>query len=179
VLHERLELELPGLIAFACALTRRRDLAEDLVQEACLAILDQGAGWDAERDLGAYLRGIIRHKFTDLVRRKRAIPMDPEVLAAIEDGWAAIAARHQGGTVIEALEHCLDRLPPTLRDLVERHHQQDESLAALSAQVGLAIDVVKKRLVRGRQLLVACMAGRGFVGTGSDGGTNRPMEEAP
>jgi RNA polymerase sigma factor (sigma-70 family) len=178
-LADLLHGELPGLLAYACALTRHVDQAEDLVQETCLAVLDQNTGWDGERDLGAYLRGIVRHKFTDMIRRKRSIPMDPEVIAVIEDGWAAIAARHQGGSVIEALEHCLDRLPPSLRDLVERHHQHEEPLTVLAAQCGLAIDVVKKRLVRGRRLLVECMAGSGFVGTGRDPRTNSHSEDAP
>jgi RNA polymerase sigma-70 factor (ECF subfamily) len=172
--HDRIADAVPGLMAYACALVRSRDEAEDLVQETCLAAL---AGWDSfdeSRDLGVWLRGILRNKHIDALRRRRSVTMDPDLLDSI-DAWHDRAAPD----ILDALDHCLGRLPDALRTVLLRHHQDGVGIAALATAASAGIDVIKKRLQRGRALLLACMAGRGFSGTADPSAAYLPNKVDP
>src|SRR5581483_5596953 len=59
------------LLAYALALTRRNDVAEDLVQDALLAVHRDLARFDASRDFGAWVRGVIRMKYLEWSRSHR------------------------------------------------------------------------------------------------------------
>ncbi|RPH35917.1 MAG: hypothetical protein EHM91_16645, partial [Planctomycetota bacterium] len=59
------------LLAYALALTRRLDASEDLVQDALLIAHRDLAKYDASRDFGAWLRGIVRMKYLEWTRSHR------------------------------------------------------------------------------------------------------------
>ncbi len=61
---------------YAVALTHDRGEAEDLIQDACLAILASGAPWERP-----YLFATIRNRFIDRYRRNRKV-----LFVALEDG---------------------------------------------------------------------------------------------
>jgi RNA polymerase sigma-70 factor (ECF subfamily) len=160
--EERIRSELPGLLAYACALTRHGADAEDLVQETCLAAFEGRAAYDADRPLAGWLRGILRHKHIDALRRRREASLDASALEAIEAIHADLDQRPAGVDLLDALEACLGRLPPALRSVLERHHQEGAAVVDVAGELGLGTDAVKKRLQRARALLIACLRGRGF-----------------
>ena len=59
------------LLAYALALTRKNDVAEDLVQDALLVVHRDLTRFDASRDFGAWVRGIIRMKYLEWTRSQR------------------------------------------------------------------------------------------------------------
>src|SRR5262245_9639150 len=59
------------LLAYGLALTRRSDAAEDLVQDALLVAHRDLAKFDASRDFGAWVRGIVRMKYLEWTRSHR------------------------------------------------------------------------------------------------------------
>src|SRR5256885_15185880 len=72
------------LLAYALALIRRLDAAEDLVQDALLIAHRDLAKFDSSRDFGAWVRGIVRFKYLEWTRAHRAEQLDGAVLDRIE-----------------------------------------------------------------------------------------------
>lgn len=61
----------PGLVKFAQRLLYRREDAEDLVQETWYSAIRTSANYQARGSLKAWLRGIMRRRFQDRLRRER------------------------------------------------------------------------------------------------------------
>src|SRR5882672_1639776 len=59
------------LLAYGLALTHRTEVAEDLVQDALLVAHRDLAKFDAARDFGAWVRGIVRMKYLEWARSHR------------------------------------------------------------------------------------------------------------
>jgi RNA polymerase sigma-70 factor (ECF subfamily) len=152
------------LMAYALALTRRFDAAEDLVQDALLVAHRDLPKYDASRDFGAWVRGIVRMKYLEWTRERRTEPLDAKVLDEIERQHQAFdrASDEEPGV---AVRDCIARLGPRLGETLELHYRDDESFAAIAARLSITEEVVRKRLQRARELLADClrrrMGGRG------------------
>jgi RNA polymerase sigma factor (sigma-70 family) len=68
---ETIEALNPGLIKFARRLLWRREDAEDLVQETWCSAIKAGATYQARGSLQAWLRGVMRRRYQDRLRRER------------------------------------------------------------------------------------------------------------
>src|SRR5438876_2266457 len=73
------------LIAYALSLTRREDVAEDLVQDAFLVAYRDLAKFDPTRDFAAWVRGIVRMKYLEWTRSSRTQAIDGAVIDSIEE----------------------------------------------------------------------------------------------
>src|SRR5262245_49083916 len=65
------------LLAFVESRLRRRDVAEDVVQETLIGFLTSLPNYDAARSLESYLFSIAAHKLTDHLRREGRRPALP------------------------------------------------------------------------------------------------------
>jgi len=65
------------LLAYVEARLRRRDAAEDVVQETFIGFLASLPNYDPARPLESYLFSIAAHKLTDHLRRKQRRPELP------------------------------------------------------------------------------------------------------
>jgi RNA polymerase sigma-70 factor (ECF subfamily) len=102
---------------FALALTHDRAQADDLVQDACLALARGSRAPDA-----AYFLTVIRNRFVDLHRRSRlaafeALPEDMAALDGADDGAIEIN--------VEELDTALGRLLPEERAALLLVHVED------------------------------------------------------
>ena len=79
------------LLVYARTLVRDEGDARELVQDAFLAAWKNLKKFDVTRDIGAWLRGIVRNKWRDYCRRKGCRPLiADEELAELEadlSGW--------------------------------------------------------------------------------------------
>jgi len=135
------------LLAYAAALTRRLDAAEDLVQDALLVAHRTLARFDPSRDFSAWVRGIVRMKYLEWTRAHRTEQLDAAVLDAIEhqhQAWdrSAEEGREDAAT---AMRDCLRQLGPHL------------SCTAIAERLGTTEVVVRKRLQRARETLAECI----------------------
>ena len=124
-----IERERPYLLRYAMLHLRRRDLAEDAVQETLLAALEGAAAFGGRSTLRTWLTGILRHKISDGLRRlAREHPVaagedeDPQdVIEAMfqADGhwveppadWGDPQRAFEERAFWEALQRCVDGLP--------------------------------------------------------------------
>ncbi len=146
------------VLAYALALVPRRDVAEDLVQDAFVSAYEAFGRFDGARDFGAWMRGIVRNKVREWARKQRDIPLDSMALDAAEAQhrlWDSTEQRP--GDVLRALEHCLGKLPEPARRAVELFYMKQLSGAEVAARLASSAAAVRKRLERARRQLGACV----------------------
>jgi RNA polymerase sigma-70 factor, ECF subfamily len=60
----------------------------------------------------------------------------------------------------QSLDHCLAKLPPKDRDLVDRHYQRHQTVPVIANQTGRNIHTLYKSLQHVRKVLLECIAAR-------------------
>lgn len=149
------------LLVFAKALTRHPQAASEIVQDAFVTAWDKLATFDVTRDFGAWMRGIVRNKWREWLRRNRRadVEISEEKLALLDGAvaeWQSVIARDHS-PVFSALELCLDRLPTPLREAVDAYYYRHEKGDDAAASLGASPAALRKRLQRARQLLRDCL----------------------
>ncbi|HJV81685.1 sigma-70 family RNA polymerase sigma factor [Noviherbaspirillum sp.] len=128
-LLQDLESLRPALVRFAALQLRNDSLAEDVVQDALIAVLEKPERFAGQSSLRTYVTGILKHKIVDALRAsKREVPIeadadqsDAEVIDALfkPDGhtvdmprqWGDPDATLEQKDFFRVLEICLERLP--------------------------------------------------------------------
>jgi RNA polymerase sigma-70 factor (ECF subfamily) len=150
------------LLAYALALTRRNDVAEDLVQDALLVVHRDLARFDASRDFGAWVRGIVRMKYLEWTRSHRTerhSDSQLEELDARHREWDR-AAEEGRGDALDALRRCREELGDHITETLDRFYTDHLSCAEIAALLGVSEVVVRKRLQRARDVLGDCLKKR-------------------
>lgn len=147
------------LLAYAAALSRRADVAEDLVQEAFITAWRRLGEFDTSKDFGAWLRGIVRLKYQAWGRSKREEPLDDSILETLErvHGRWERAAQHGKADAFAALRDCLERLAVASRETVSLFYMDKLPCAAVAERTGTTENTVRKRLQRAREDLARCI----------------------
>jgi RNA polymerase sigma factor (sigma-70 family) len=150
------------LLAYGLALTRRPEVAEDLVQDALLIAHRDLGKFDVDRDFGAWVRGIVRMKYLEWTRSHRTERVSEIQLAeldarhrqwdrAAEEGW---------GDALEALRRCRELLGEHIADTLDLFYVDRRSCAEIALRLHVSEIVVRKRLQRARDVLGDCLEKR-------------------
>jgi RNA polymerase sigma-70 factor (ECF subfamily) len=150
------------LLAYALALTSREDVAEDLVQDAFLVAHRDLAKFDPSRDFSAWVRGIVRMKYLEWARAGRTATLDAGALEALDDRHRAWdrAAEEGRQSALDALRGCVGLLSAHLGDAIALFYTEKRPCAEIAARLGVAEEVVRKRLQRARETLSDCLKGK-------------------
>ena len=149
-----------NLLAYARALVRDEATSADLVQEAFVTAWRNLERFDVTRDFGAWMRGIVRNKWREHLRKhSREVDVDEETLEAWEARFASWDGNRQTGTpeLFEQLEDCQRRLPDAMREAVQRFYYQEEPGETLASSLGIGAAALRKRLQRARESLRDCL----------------------
>jgi RNA polymerase sigma-70 factor (ECF subfamily) len=126
------------------------DVADELVQDTWLQLL-QGIGRLREpARLRAFLFGIAHRRVMDHLRARYAVPPGTE---AELDALAADGPEPDAGLEAREIERGLERLPPVEREVLSLFYLDELSLAEVSQVLGIPVGTVKSRLHRARNLL--------------------------
>jgi RNA polymerase sigma-70 factor (ECF subfamily) len=130
---EQLESLRPTLVRFARLQLRNDSLADDVVQEALMAVLEKPDGYAGQSSLRTYVIGIMKHKIVDALRHAQRThqfadasdtddDFGQEQVDALfaADGHPMQRPRHWGNPdatleqqdFFRILELCLEKLPP-------------------------------------------------------------------
>jgi RNA polymerase sigma-70 factor (ECF subfamily) len=148
-----------AIYRFALHMSGSSAVAEDIVQEAFLALLREECGFDPERGtLSGYLFGIARKLvLRNLERGRSNVPLQaetdeaaPRELAVIDDPLAGLT-RHE---TIEALRRAVQALPRRYREVVVLCDLEELDYADAAVALGCPIGTVRSRMHRARALLL-------------------------
>lgn len=131
---------------------RSAEEAEDLVQEALLAIHLKRHTFDVESLFTPWVHAVARYKLIDHMRRNRisrtSVPIDDHRDLLATDDETAIESTHD-------LERLLARLPEKTRQTIEAVKLEGKSVAETAARYHMSESNVKITIHRGLKALAA------------------------
>lgn len=161
----QLEEMIPHLRAYARMLCRNRDMADDIVQNACLKAWDARDRFDPKRgSFKAWMFTITRNEFLQLMRKQR--PVDTYAPEDFESRLVQDCDLEQRNDCSDAIKH-LFQLNRDQRDVfilvVAVGYSYEEAAKICNCSVG----TIKSRINRARAALTERLSGD----EGSDEGT--------
>jgi RNA polymerase sigma-70 factor (ECF subfamily) len=148
----------PPLHRFALGMTGSAAVADDLVQETFMIVMQEADRYDASRGaVGSYLRGIARHLVHRRIRREsRFTALGEDQLdwcgddpATNPDPAALLIQKDE----VQRVHAALLRVTPRLREVLVLCDLQGVSYAQAAETLGVPIGTVRSRLFRGREAL--------------------------
>ena len=132
---------------------------DDVFQETMVVAWRRIQDFDRSRPFGPWLRGIARNLAAANRRVAARRRCTPAVLDQIEARMEGVAAL-QGDTWQEKLAHlgaCVEELPDHYRGPIKRRYFQQQALQQIAVGLEIGADALKKRLQRGRALVMQCI----------------------
>jgi RNA polymerase sigma-70 factor (ECF subfamily) len=134
--------------------------ADDILQDASLALWEKRAQYDTTRDFFAWACGIahiqvLRH------RRKSATDklwFNDEVLALLTNQMLEDTELFEFRR--EALDQCIEKLPSNDRQVVELRFKDGSSLTDLTQQLGSSARSIQRTMARVRRMLHRCISAK-------------------
>ncbi len=154
----------PKLFGLALRITRKRDLAEDVVQESFVSIWHHAG--DYRPQLAApmtWMTTIVRNRALDALRRTTAArlasatPLEDAPEADLADDAAGPAELAQASQQARALNRCLQRLEQGQRQAIVLAYLQDLSHSELAERMHTPLGTIKSWIRRGLERLRACL----------------------
>lgn len=149
----------PQLFGLALGIVRRRDLAEEALQETFVAVWRHAAGFDARRGTAlAWMARILRNECFDLLSRHgRLAPLDPERAEAAPDPTPGPDELARAGEDAARLKRCLDELEEKARASVMLAYYEgltfEQMAARLAAPLGTVKSWIRRSLIRLKECL--------------------------
>lgn len=158
------QLASPQLFAVLVRILKRRDLAEEALQDAFLSVWRNASSYTAQKGTPmTWLVSICRYRALDMLRReKREVHMDPADDANQDNDMFNLRDESGDGDLIShaearALRHCLDELNEGQRNSLKLAYfdgcSHEEIAGALRAPLG----TIKSWVRRGLQGLKQCL----------------------
>lgn len=166
------------LLRFAQMQLRSPAMAEDVVSETLLAILEKPQAFAGNSSLRTYATGILKHKIIDLLRRKgRELPIEPldeqsydEAIDAlfVEDGhwrqnpseWPTPESELDQRQFMAALAACVEKLPTKLARVFLMRETMERETAQICQDLGITANHCGVLLYRARMQLRECLEQR-------------------
>jgi RNA polymerase sigma factor (sigma-70 family) len=155
----------PAAKALALRVVRQQHLAEEIVQEAFLAVWRNPAAYEEQRgSVKTWLMGMVHHRAVDAVRREESQRRRAEAEATMaatesvdhaEDVVAAIGAPQERAAVRTALRS----LPEDQRAVLEMMYFDGLSQSQIAQRNGLPLGTVKSRTLLGMRRLRSALEG--------------------
>jgi RNA polymerase sigma-70 factor (ECF subfamily) len=149
----------PSALALARRVVRQPFLAEEIVQEAFLAVWKNPGAYDDRRgSVRSWLMGMVHHRAVDAVRREESQRRRAEEA----QGSEPVITPDPAEQVVEelglpeerrAVRAALDELPDEQRQVIELMYYEGLSQSTISERLGLPLGTVKSRTLLGMRRL--------------------------
>ncbi len=162
LLVRRLHGEVRGFLAM---LAVAPDWIDDVAQEVFIEVYRSLDKVEADRPFGKWVRGVARNvvrRHGERQSRESKLRQDAVsvYLRRRREEVEAAAPGEPAGTSLDALKHCLERVPDHLRRLLDLHYAEQLTSAAIAQVVNRSADAVRMSLMRTRTLLLDCIQSR-------------------
>jgi RNA polymerase sigma-70 factor (ECF subfamily) len=157
----------PKLFGFALRILNKRELAEEAVQDAFVAIWHAAGSYQAQ--LAApmtWMATVVRNKALDILRRTDdtveldSPQFDPDVMNAMQDPQRSPIERLQLSSDAQALARCMGTLEGLQRQAIGLAYFHDLSHSEVAGQLALPLGTVKTWIRRGLDKLRNCLSAR-------------------
>jgi RNA polymerase sigma-70 factor, ECF subfamily len=150
-----------GVYRFALQMTGSTAIAEDVTQEAFLALLLHGTRYNEARGtVTSFLYGIARNLVMRRLDRRASVDVEiTEECAGPEDLLEDLTRRES----IEQVRQAVLSLPPVFREVVVLCDLQDSSYEDAAEALECPVGTVRSRLSRGRAMLARKLRGVAVV----------------
>lgn len=139
------------------------DDADDLTQEAFVALLQPSFEYRGQGETAAYLRktarGLFLNRFRGHARLVESGNLDG-VAAASEEVWHELAPDDEGNQLRAALERCLETIGGKARDALEMRYGREAARRDIAAHLGLTDAGARTLLQRAKEQLRQCIERR-------------------
>ena len=153
--RELYALTSPQLLALLIRMLRRRDLAEEVLQEAFVSAWRHASEYTASRGrVLSWLTTIARNRALDELRRTVRAAIDPG--AAVEDLPDEESEESYGPAEVRALARCLDSLPDGQRRSVQLAYLDGLSHEEIAKAMRTPLGTIKSWVRRGLMSLKRC-----------------------
>jgi RNA polymerase sigma factor (sigma-70 family) len=155
----------PSAKALALRVVRQANLAEEIVQEAFLAVWRNPDGYDERRgSVRSWLMGTVHHRAVDLVRReeayrRRAEDSIPDATQEQGDPAEDVAVMVDRPGERLAVLAALADLPAPQREVLEMMYFDGLSQSRIAERTGLPLGTVKSRTLLAMRRLRAALEG--------------------
>jgi RNA polymerase sigma-70 factor, ECF subfamily len=148
------------LMAYVRSVTRNATVADDVWQETMMVAWRRIEDFDRSRPFGPWLRGIASRVMLGHNRKEsHAVQVDTATLEYLDSRFEQMQSL-RGDTLdekLQALRDCVASLPEHYRTCIELRFMSGLKPQKLSEQIGIALESVKKRLVRAKGMLLTCI----------------------
>lgn len=154
------DLEAARLLAIASRIVRRRELAEEVVQDAFVTVWKKAAVYDHERGAArAWLTTIVRHRALNMIRDGNRLDFHAaDDLAALGDRAGDADTAYDALPESEDLKRCLEQLEPERRRSIVMAYVVGFSHGEIAAHLGAPVGTVKAWIRRGVVSLKECLS---------------------
>jgi len=172
----------PPLMRFAKLQLRNDSMAEDVVSETMLAILEKPDNFAGRSTLRTYATGILKFKIIDVLRKRgREVHIEPLDEQSMDDALDALFAKDghwqeppaawqqpekalEQSQFFEALQSCVDRLPPKLGRIFMMREWLEREVDDICSELDITSNNCGVMLYRARMQLRECLDGNWFKG---------------
>ncbi|QOY93792.1 sigma-70 family RNA polymerase sigma factor [Massilia sp. UMI-21] len=166
--RELYEASSPRLYGLALRILRRRELAEEVLQESFVSIWNHASDYQASLSAPmTWMTTIVRNKSFDLLRRLRlevetgGEDFDDRVLASLQDPATNPADALELSSEAKALAVCMSALEEKHRTVVGLAFFHDLSHSDVARKLALPVGTVKTWIRRSLARLQACLSDGG------------------
>lgn len=155
----------PSARALAQRVVRQPHLAEEIVQEAFLAVWKDPTAYDGERgSVKSWLMRMVHHRAVDLVRReeahrRRAEAAIPEALEEQADHADAVVDELGVPELRRTVQAALADLPPEQREVLEMMYFDGLTQSRIAETTGIPLGTVKSRTLLAMRRLRGSLEG--------------------
>ena len=173
--HRDIENLRPALVRFALLQLRNEAIAEDVVQETLVAVLEKPDSFAGQSSLRTYVTGILKHKIIDVLRAsKREVQFstadgesEADVIDALfrPDGhtvemprqWGSPDATLEQKDFFRVMEICLEKLPPKTARIFMMREWLELDTEEICKELGITTSNAWVMLYRARLQLRECL----------------------
>jgi RNA polymerase sigma-70 factor, ECF subfamily len=145
------------LYAYICSLTGRSAGARDILQDTNVVLWDKASEYDPARPFLPWAYRIAY--FEVLAHRKNCarsrLVFDEELVSEIAD--ELIVRDHDHDRRLEALGSCIEKLPTSKREMLDRRYLNNETVHQIAGGLFKSPNVVSACLHRVRRALLMCI----------------------
>jgi RNA polymerase sigma-70 factor (ECF subfamily) len=154
------------LFAVAVRITRRRDWAEEVLQESFVSIWNHATGYNPAKSAPmTWMTTIVRNRALDLLRRPREVEIGEEheeLMASIPDDTPGPEQLLKQSAEAGAIAECLGQLTEEQQKSITLAFFNGLSHGELAQQLQKPLGTVKTWIRRGLDRLKTCLDSRGI-----------------